>query len=64
MRGPESDERHLLRMKLICKFYAPDYAKFEDKGHALGAMKIRASLKENSKVRAYVKSDEIKTFWQ
>lgn len=51
LRGPESDERHLLRTKMICKFYAPDYAKFEDKGHALGAIKIRAAIRENSKAR-------------
>mmetsp|Transcript_25159 Transcript_25159/g.57880 ORF Transcript_25159/g.57880 Transcript_25159/m.57880 type:complete len:281 (+) Transcript_25159:198-1040(+) len=57
LRGPESDERHLLRTKMICKFYAPDYAKFEDKGHALGAIKIRAAIRENSKVLSVTYAD-------
>ena len=56
-RGPESDERHLLHTKMLCKFYAADYAKFVDKGHPLGAIKLRAAIREASKVLSVTFAD-------
>mmetsp|Transcript_29002 Transcript_29002/g.56708 ORF Transcript_29002/g.56708 Transcript_29002/m.56708 type:complete len:303 (-) Transcript_29002:166-1074(-) len=43
-KGPDSDERHLLKQKILTKFYHPDYAKYTEKGHALGAVRFRCSI--------------------
>jgi hypothetical protein len=31
MKGPESDERHLLKTKVLIKFYDPNYGKYTEK---------------------------------
>uniref|UniRef100_A0A6U2CSW9 Uncharacterized protein n=1 Tax=Hemiselmis andersenii TaxID=464988 RepID=A0A6U2CSW9_HEMAN len=45
-KGPDSDERHLLKQKILTKFYSPDYAKYTEKGHALGAVRFRCSVND------------------
>jgi len=42
---------------MLCKFYAADYAKFVDKGHPLGAIKLRAAIREASKVLSVTFAD-------
>jgi len=46
LKGPDSDERHLLKQKILTKFYSPDYAKYTEKGHALGAVRFRCSVND------------------
>lgn len=31
LKGPDSDERHLLKTKLLVKFYEPSYGKYTEK---------------------------------
>jgi len=45
--GPESDERHLLKKKLLAKFYSPDYHKYTEKVTA-AAQRPRESKAEPS----------------
>ena len=57
VRGPASDDSHLLQAKLLCKFYAPEDAKFGQKGAALGAVKLRAAIGATSHITAVTFAD-------
>lgn len=52
--GPESDERYLLKKKLLIKFYNPDYAKYTEKvttptKHPHSARKLRLPLASSTR---------------
>jgi len=57
LKGPESDERHLLKTKCLCKFYAPEYPKYNEKGHALGAIRLRCQIGDTSKITSVAFAD-------
>mmetsp|Transcript_38682 Transcript_38682/g.91265 ORF Transcript_38682/g.91265 Transcript_38682/m.91265 type:complete len:271 (+) Transcript_38682:119-931(+) len=57
LKGPASDERHLLKTKCLCKFYAPEYHKYNEKGHALGAIRLRCQIGDTSKITSVAFAD-------
>jgi len=50
MKGPHSDERHLLNFKLNCKFYLPEFNNFLKQGCPLGAIKLGCAMGQVSKI--------------
>jgi hypothetical protein len=57
LRGPNSDELHLLKAKLICKFYSRENVKYRDKGFSLGAIKLRCLMGGVSKISGVTFAD-------
>jgi hypothetical protein len=57
LQGPNSDEMHLLKAKMICKFYSRENAKYRDKGFSLGAIKLRCLMGGVSKITGVTFAD-------
>jgi len=50
LQGPGKDNHHLVKTKLLFKFYNPANENMMKKGYPLGALKLRCALSNTSKV--------------
>uniref|UniRef100_A0A6U5YM60 Uncharacterized protein n=1 Tax=Guillardia theta TaxID=55529 RepID=A0A6U5YM60_GUITH len=57
LKGPGKDNHHLVKTKLLFKFYNPNEEKMMKKGLPLGALKIHCALSNTSKVTSVTCAD-------